>query len=528
MKRTTILLIIVMTTIINVMANGYKEYNDELWRGNNFRASNGAFCTYAVPEEYPFIEGTPVFNVSINNKAYVGLYNDLNYWGGNVCFGYFDFKDGTHPTITIATDTDINDFKILPHDADISNVEKGRRYITFNVNKPNQNITLVMNDNYKGDVLHLFCNRIEKQPKLSKKYNKETHYDSQSETYFFGPGYWDLKKIPGCDGRLSIRGKQKIYVAPGAVINGQLKITESEKGSECAKIYGHGMVVNDKKTGFNSLSVDYSEGGHIEGILIHTHRKHCWQTIFSNCSNIKVNDMKIVCTRYASTDGIDITASHDCSFDNIFIRSSDDCVAIKGLGNLPPAKSKPISGLRFNRMQLWNDCNNAFGIGAETRAAYFSNISMTNSEILFSYDDPEFHERLDERSAMNICALHGTYFHDIKFENIYVNRCERLIAMGFKSSFWFGSLQGDQSTEGEISKITFRNIYCPSGSGSGIANNIWLYGWYSPGTPTKYIHDIHFDNVVICGKKINNENDPNIITTNKAVDKQLVYNMTFN
>lgn len=527
MKKTTAL-IILMTVVINVVAKDYKKYNNELWRGNNFCASNGSFCTYAVPEEYPFIEGTPVFNVSINDKAYVGLYNDFNYWNGNVCFGYFDFKEGTHPTITITTDTDINDFELLPHNADISHVEKDRRHVSFNINKPNQNITLVINGNYKGNVLHLFCNRMEKQPVPSDKYNKVTHYDKQSQTYFFGPGYWNLKKIPGCNGSISIKGKQKIYVAPGAVINGQLRITESNKGVECARIFGHGMVMNDKETGLNSLSVEYSEGGHVEGILVHTHRKHCWQTVFSNCSNIKVNDMKIVCTRYASTDGIDIIASNNCSFDNVFVRSSDDCVAIKGLGNLPPVKSKPQSGLEFKRMQLWNDCNNAFGIGAETRAAYFSDISLTDSEILFSYDDPEFHEHLDERSAMNICSLHGTFFHNIKFENIYVNRCERLIAMGFKSSFWFGALQGDQSTDGEISGITFRNIYSPYDSGSGIANKIWLYGWYSPGTPTKYIHDINFDNVVICGKKINSDKDPNIITTNKAVDKRLVYNMTFN
>ena len=257
MKKTTAL-IILMTVVINVVANDYKKYNNELWRGNNFCASNGSFCTYAVPEEYPFIEGTPVFNVSINDKAYVGLYNDFNYWNGNVCFGYFDFKEGTHPTITITTDTDINDFELLPHNADISHVEKDRRHVSFNINKPNQNITLVINGNYKGNVLHLFCNRMEKQPVQSDKYNKVTHYDKQSQTYFFGPGYWNLKKIPGCNGSISIKGKQKIYVAPGAVINGQLRITESNKGVECARIFGHGMVMNDKETGLNSLSVEYS------------------------------------------------------------------------------------------------------------------------------------------------------------------------------------------------------------------------------------------------------------------------------
>ena len=66
------------------------------------------------------------------------------------------------------------------------------------------------------------------------------------------------------------------------------------------------------------------------------------------------------------------------------------------------------------------------------------------------------------------------------FENIYVNRCERLIGLGFKSDFWFGSIQGDQSFPGGISGVTFRNITSPNNSGSSINRiNLIIYCFFN-------------------------------------------------
>ena len=126
---------------------------------------------------------------------------------------------------------------------------------------------------------------------------------------------------------------------------------------------------------------------------------------------------------------------------------------------------------------------------------------------------------------MNICALHGTYFRNIVFENIRVNRCERLIGLGFKDNFWFGSIQGDQSYPGGIDGVIFRNIICESNSGSKIANDIWLYGWYKEGTPTKQVKNITFDNVIIEGNLLQNDQS---IKTNNVSGIILVKDLFFN
>ena len=100
---------------------------------------------------------------------------------------------------------------------------------------------------------------------------------------------------------------------------------------------------------------------------------------------------------------------------------------------------------------------------------------------------------------MNICSLQGTHFRNILFEDIVVNRCERLIGLCFKDGFWFGSLLGDQSTEGSMDGITFRNISSPNSSDNKIANQIRIEAW-DKSAPIKPIRNITFDNVTIGGK----------------------------
>ena len=132
-----------------------------------------------------------------------------------------------------------------------------------------------------------------------------------------------------------------------------------------------------------------------------------------------------------------------------------------------------------------------------------------NSSILYSYDDPDYHEVLDERAAMGICCINGTWFRNISYENIDVYHCERLITAGFQPSFWFGALPGDQSTPGGMEGIIYRNIRSFHSSGSAIANKIRLYGWDGRGgTPEKAISRVTFDNVVIAGQKVTHVNDP--------------------
>lgn len=505
MNRILLVLCLICFVPVCVLSARRSSYSKERGFGEDYAHPQGKFFTHAVAKEFP-MEGEPLYNVKVDG-AYVGLYNDRNYWGGLVHFGSFEFENGREITIDISYYADIDSFEIMPlHDLNLLELKRtGSRSLAIRLDQADQNITLVVNGELKKHVLHLFCNSVDHNaPKCiaSVGYQK----DEKQKLHYFGPGYHNLKTILGTTDQLKVEDGWRVYLAAGAVVYGRIGMWETNKG---AKVYGRGMLYNDTRNPRVIFEANYCKGADVEGILIHGHRGSCWQTALSHCQNVEFKHVKILSTRYASTDGLDIINCQQCAFLNTFIRSSDDAIAIKGLAKGRPADCAPNRNLTFCGMQLWNDCNTAMGIGAETRASAYENIRFMNSSILFSYDDPDYHEMLDERAALTICCLNGTYFRNISYENIDVYYCERLIAAGFQPSFWFGSLKGDQSTPGGIKNLTYRNIRSFHDSGSRIANKIRFYGWdKEDGTPQKWVENVLLQNVCIKGRMIDGTSHP--------------------
>lgn len=468
----------------------------------------GVFETHARPSDYPYMEGTPRFNVAVNG-AYVGLYNDRNYWGGNVAFGMFEFEDGKEIEIEISTREKIETFEILPKNAFFTEepvLTTGSRSVRFKTNKADRKFTLVINGEYTGDVLHLFANSIDHNaPVRSKTTDPDGsgyYRDRKNKKLYFWKGY---HKVTG--GSMSVAGWE-VYVAPGAVADGGLVFSGAQNG----RIYGRGLIVNAERA--NVTKIEWSKNCSIEGVTLHGHNSQSWFNEVKNSQNCSYSNVNIINTRYASTDGLNVAQIEDCTFDNCFIRACDDAVTIKGLAaaETKPADCKPNKNLTFSRMQLWNDCNNAFTLGAESKASAYENIKLLDSDILFSYDDPVYHEKLPERSALNICMVHGTYVRDILYDDVRVNRCERFIGMCFLYDYddpWSDQPSGDQTTPGGISNVTFRNVECNGMSNSSIANEIRLQGFESrDGLPEKWIENVTFDNVRINGNLLESSEDP--------------------
>lgn len=475
--------------------------------GEDAVGDRGNLATHKVASEFPF-EGEWLYNVAVNGH-YVGLYNDRNFWGGLVHFGSFEFTNGHEVSIDISYYQNIDHFEVLPIESlSLLEVKRtGKRSLRIRTDRADQNITLVVNGELQKHVLHLFCNSIDTRAPEMEAAQKGYTKDEARKLHYFGPGYHNLETLLGTgDDQLKLEDGWQVYVAAGSVVYGRIGMWETGGGTS---IRGRGMVYNDRRKPRVILEANYCKGGLVEGVLFHCHRERCWQVALSHCTHMEFKHVKVLSTRYASTDGLDIINCQQCAFLNTFVRASDDAIAVKGLGNKKPEECAPCRNLTFCGMQLWNDCNNAMGIGAENHASLYENIRFMNSSILYSYDDPDYHEVLDERAAMGICCINGTWFRNISYENIDVYHCERLITAGFQPSFWFGALPGDQSTPGGMEGIIYRNIRSFHSSGSAIANKIRLYGWDGRGgTPEKAISRVIFDNVVIAGQKVTHVNDP--------------------
>lgn len=466
--------------------------------GEDYVAPDSTLMTHATVREFP-LEGESNFHVTVNGRR-VGLYNDRSHWGGLVEFGSFEFENGHEVTIRITYAKPLKSYEVLPiHQLDLISVKrKGSRTIEIRTARADQNITLVINGEPRKDALHLFCNSVDKKaPSLPGIQGYQR--DEQARLHYFGPGFHDLRKIFAGKDMLVLEDGWKAYVAAGAVVYGRIGLWGTHKGTA---VSGRGMIYNDMANPRVLFEANECKGADVEGVLFHAHRPGVWQVVVNHCQNVEFKGVKILSTRYASTDGLDVINSQQCAFLNTFIRANDDAIAIKGLDSRKPAECPPTRNLTFCGMQLWNDCNCAMGIGAENHCSLYENIRFMNSSVLFSYDDPDYHETLDERAALTICCIHGTYFRNISYENIDVYHCERLIAAGFQPSFWFGALQGDQSTPGGMENITYRRVTSRASSGSSIANQIRLYGWEHEGTPSKSISGVMLDHVVIGGHKV--------------------------
>ena len=440
-------------------------------------------------QAYPVPEGTPneyaPFEITADGQE-VGVYGDLNSESYEIGFAYFNFDPGDTVEVKITTEFPFKRVEVLPAGSGIEPTVDGKT-MTFTMDNPGQDLSFVFDGDYQGYTLHLFTNEID---------HEAESYKGKFGVIYYGPGYHDRS-----DGEITLSSGMTLYVDAGAVVNGPIVV----KYAKNVKILGTGVIMMDKKNAVDptygniNLCLNNAENVEIGSIIANAHRTQNWTTHIYYSKNVTVTGYHVVSPRYASTDAIDISNSQNVTIKDVFLRSCDDCVTVKGLGNASlPDDNPPNENIHVSDSVLWSDCNNAMVVGEESMAAYYNDISFSNIDVLYSYDDRDNHERLEERAVMSIVQLHGTEVTNITWEDIRINNCQRLVCFRFLDSFWFGSIQGNQMYLGYVDGVTLRNITCTSDNDSSIANQILIYGW----SEDKMIQNVTFENFVVNGKKL--------------------------
>lgn len=449
----------------------------------------------AEVQAYPVPEGTPTedapFAVTANGQE-VGVYGDYNGEFYEIGFAYFNFDPGETVEVKVKVDFPFKQVEVLPANAGIVPQVDGDT-LTLTVDDPGQDLSFVFDGDYQGYTLHLFTNEID---------HEAEKYKGKFGVIYYGPGYHDESHK-----QIVLGSGMTLYVDAGAVVNAPVVVYNAKN----VKILGTGMIMMDKKNAVDptygniNLCINNSQNVYIGDIIAHAHRTQNWTTHIYFSKDVTVEGYHVVSPQYASTDAIDISNSQNVTIKDVFLRSCDDCITVKGLGQgATPDDCPPNENIHVSDSQLWNDCNNAMVIGEESMAAYYNDISFRNIDVLYSYDDRDNHERLDERAAMSIVLLHGTEVTNITWEDIRVNNCQRLVCFRFVDSFWFGSIQGNQSFPGYVDGVTLRNITCESNNTGKIANDILIYGW----SKDKKIQNVTLENFVVNGKKLNSMMNP--------------------
>jgi hypothetical protein len=305
----------------------------------------------------------------------------------------------------------------------------------------------------KNSPLLLFANPIETNtPKAGDK-----------NVIYFGPGVHKPEKI-------ILESNQTFYLAGGSVVKAEVLA----RGTNI-RICGRGILDGSDwkwRTGpvGNLIAIRNSTDVEINGITLRG-SSH-WTIVPKNSKRITVRNVKLCNSRVQNDDGINPCNSQDVLITDCFIRSDDDCIALKGLDF--SAENSNVERITVENSTLWCDRARIFLLGHESRAAYMRNITFRNLDIIHFTMTPFLLEpgedmRLEDITIEDI-RMHGEGQREFIRLRPVVNQYMRKKVPGFIRNVLFKNitLEGQPGeylvqiqgadTEHNVRGITFENI----------------------------------------------------------------------
>jgi len=193
------------------------------------------------------------------------------------------------------------------------------------------------------------------------------------------------------------------------------------------------------------------------------------------------------------SDGIDLMCCSDVLIDNVFMRNSDDCIAIYA------HRWNYYGGSRNVTLQnsiLWADIAHPINIGGHGNpddkvGEILENITVRNVDILEHDEDDLLYQGCMAVDCGDKNLVRKVLFEDIRVENIQEGRL-------FHINVRFNSKYDKQPGRG-IEDIIFRNIIY-----NGVGENPSLLKGFDK---ERSVKNIIFDNVIINGMKMKNIDD---------------------
>lgn len=300
-----------------------------------------------------------------------------------------------------------------------------RNEIHFQLDSP-ANISIEVNENLKRP-LFIFANPLE----------TEIPDSNDPQVIFYEAG-----KIHEL-GTVHIKSNQTVYIEGGAMVRGSFIADQAEN----VKILGRGILDNSRfeKGSVRPIEINRCKNVLLDGIIL-TDSRH-WSCASFASQHVTYSNFKIVSANDWD-DGIDIVGSQHVLVDNCFIRTKDDCIAIKaGVNYFTDFDSGAnVDDIIVQNSVLWNGVwGNGLEIGFETRADTIRNITFRNNDLIH-VEGPEgtFTIHNGDRAVVT----------DVLYEDIRVED-SRGYLIDFKI---LNSRYSKDKQRGYIHNIHFRNI----------------------------------------------------------------------
>jgi hypothetical protein len=389
---------------------------------------------------------------------------------------YFDFS-GKVEIFVRKNNGNIRSVKIRPSELGIKYTKNGNT-ISFFLTKP-ENLSVEFNGD-KLHNLHLFANPVE----------RGIPDTTSPDVMYFGPG---IHQPPAnMKGQYKIPSNTMVYISGSAIVKGRL-VCDHVKN---VRIMGRGII--DRPT--SGILINGCQNISIEGITFIDPR---YNTItVGNSKDVFIDNVKSF-SYQGWGDGFDFFCSSDIKVDHVFLRNSDDCIAIYGhrwqyFGN--------GRNYLITNSSLWADVAHPINIGThgdtETKADTLENIRFENINILQeSEHDPEY------QGCMAISDGDDNLIKDVYFQHINIDDFDEgmLLNLRVVDNNKYNTAPGRG-----VERIYFRNI---NYNGINILPSV-IHGY----DEDRLVKDITFENLRINGKLILNASAGNIDIGNYTRD----------
>lgn len=305
------------------------------------------------------------------------------------------------------------------------------------------------------------------------------------EVIYFGPGLHRFE-----DGQFFIPSGKTVYLAGGAIVVGSFMCVQVEN----VTIRGRGIVfLRDiaKTTYWRTVEINYSRNVTVEDI-ISIDPPH-YSIHLGQSDNVRIRNFKSFSTR-GWCDGIDMMACRDIDIDDVFLRTSDDCIAIYGSRGHFRGDS---ANIRVRNSILWADVAHPIMIGChgdhEGDGDTIENVRLHQIDIL------EHHEPQDGYwGCMTINAGDKNTVRQVTFSHIRVEQFERgrLIDVRVFHNPKYNPHPGNRIENVRFEEITF----------NGECDNPSVINGYDE---TRIVDGVHIRNLKINGKLIESAKEGN-------------------
>ncbi len=335
--------------------------------------------------------------------------------------------------------------------------------IFFTLDKP-QYLSVEFNGDRLHN-LHLFANPLE----------TETYEKEEKGVMYFGPGIHRPKDLP--NNQIRIPSNTTVYLAPGAVVKAKLLVDKAEN----VRIIGRGILDHP----IRGIEITDSRNVLIDGITV-VNPDH--YTVFGGeATGVTIRNLKSFSCKGWS-DGIDMMCCRNVLIDNVFMRNSDDCIALYnhrwnwwgGSGDITVQNSI-----------LWADVAHPINIGGHgdpdsPTGEVIENLIFRNIDILeHDEDDPPY------QGCMAIDCGDKNHVRNILFESIRVESIQEGRLFYVKVRF---NEKYDKAPGNSIDGITFRNItYTGIGENPSVIEGL---------DKERLVKNVTFENVVINGERM--------------------------